>query len=236
MTALESPAKPFYKRLGFWLLLAFALCALFAAGAPKAPDGKQSADGALATVLAMLLLIAVFLNHLYQRVARRRRAKAQTDAVSDAYRQRLENITANGISPVVTDKLIARSEEKAYFASQGTLYETKTVSVRHGGVSMRFQVAKGVSVSTGGGRSTPESKLVPVAEGELIATNQRVVFAGSGKSFDTPLSKIINVEYFNDGVLINVSNRQTSLFVGLPRGDVALFEEVFRQILERHDS
>lgn len=236
MTALGSQRKPIYKRLGFWLLVAFALCALFAAAAPKTPEGKPSSDGALATVLAMLLLIAVLLNHLYQKVMRRRKAKTQAMEISDACRNRLNDISANGISPIATDRLITRSEEKAYFAAHGMLYETKTVSIRHGGMSGRFRVAKGISVSAGGGRSTPESKMVPVAEGELIATSQRVVFAGSGKSFDTPLGKIINVEYFDDGVLINVSNRQTSMFVGLPRGEVIVFQEVFRQILESQDS
>lgn len=237
MTNAASTSKPIYKRLGFWLLLAFTLCALFAASAPKTPEGKPSPDGALATVLAMLLLIALMVNHLYRKWASRRQAKARkaSAAAADAAAQAaaLDHIITNGISPITTDRLLPRNDEKAYFSAPGVLYETKTVSIRHGGVSARVRVANGVSVSMGGGRSTPESKMVAVAQGELIATNIRVVFAGSGKSFDTPISKIINVEYFDDGVLINVSNRQTSLFVGLTRHNVTLFQEVFKQILDQ---
>lgn len=65
---------------------------------------------------------------------------------------------------------------------------------------MSVRVAKGVSLRSGSFRSHAVKGMVEVATGELVATNQRVIFAGDNKSFSIPLHKLINVTPYSDGV------------------------------------
>ena len=51
-------------------------------------------------------------------------------------------------------------------------------------------------------------------EGDLILTNQRLIFSGKMKSVEFNLSKILGVKEYSDGVEISASNRQkTQIFI-----------------------
>jgi hypothetical protein len=77
----------------------------------------------------------------------------------------------------------------------------------HSGVS--FRIAKGVSWRIGGsrGRHVSERAVVPISEGPLMITNQRVVFLGNAKTFTAPWSKVLVVEPFVDGLQIFIDGR-----------------------------
>ncbi|MDZ5615032.1 hypothetical protein U2261_10470 [Achromobacter xylosoxidans] len=235
MNTVALPKTPIYKRVGFWLFMAFVASFIFiSATGSKDADGNPSALAGFAAMMLPLLFIAMIVNFFVQRSLRKKKlTEIQARAFDDDLRSRIDRLSTHGLPSVMPEKLLLRPGEVAHFATVATLHEHKTTSVRHGGSSVRVRVAKGVSVSMGGGRSIPERELVQVASGELAATDQRIVFAGNGKSFDAPLGKIINVEYFKDGVMVNVSSRQNSFVVKMPLGESLILQETLNQILAK---
>lgn len=231
--------KRFYKQAWFWriaiyLLLVFTV--MTPAQEHAAEIGAPPSPSALPGVALIILAIEAI---LYFRRRRNRKQQAEADRKSAeraALNARVDALEADGIQPMRKAKAILRDGEQAFFAELGTLHEMKSVSVRHGGASARVRVAKGVSVSFGGGRSTPETKLVELSDGELVATDRRLIFAGQTKSFEATLAKIINIEYFVDAVLINLASREKPYVVTLPKTEVAIFRETFRQILARQNN
>lgn len=75
------------------------------------------------------------------------------------------------------------------------------------GVSIR--VMKGVSFRVGQSRgiSVPETAIVKVCSGELTLTNQRVVYSGNTKSFNSSLEKVVDAEFYTDGVRLMFTSR-----------------------------
>ena len=69
--------------------------------------------------------------------------------------------------------------------------EEKVISRKYQGGSqgMSFRVMKGVSYRVGGhrGHITSETGVVAVSDGELILTNNRVIFRGDKKSFTSKI-------------------------------------------------
>lgn len=78
------------------------------------------------------------------------------------------------------------------------------------GASVR--ICKGVTYRFGStrGHSVPVTDILPVDGGLLSVTNQRVVFAGSKKSFSTDWSKVLSAEPYADGVLMAFQSRTKS--------------------------
>jgi hypothetical protein len=42
--------------------------------------------------------------------------------------------------------------------------------------------------------------MVPISAGELIITNKRVIFRGDAKSFSFKLDKLLEINFYSDGV------------------------------------
>ncbi|MFU1907710.1 hypothetical protein vBBaMIFTN2_49 [Bordetella phage vB_BaM-IFTN2] len=219
---------PIYKRLGFWVIVGIVGFFVLPAALPR-QEGETAGNTFFGFyVLALLALIVFyFINRKIQKKRLAKYLAAEADAVQQ---ERIETLRLNGVQPVTADKALLASGESAYFSSLGTLYEMKTVSMRHGGAAVRVRVAKGVSVGMGGARSIPETQLVALSEGELVITNKRVLFAGRAKGFDAPISRIINVEYYADAVLMNLSGREKPYAVKIRPSEVPIFQETFTQV------
>ena len=114
--------------------------------------------------------------------------------------QELEEFAAQPLSPIRPVQALLHAGEVAYASVAATLKETQTVGYRSGNSGVSVRVMKGVTIHSGGSRGHAVKKMVPVAAGELVITNQRVIFAGDAQSFSLALSKLINVTNYSDGI------------------------------------
>jgi len=127
-------------------------------------------------------------------------------------RLRLLNEMQQGNMPQITvTNLIMQKGEKAYWVESGTLAEERVLRRRYEGGSqgVSFRIMKGVSYRVGGfrGHAVSETGVVAVSNGELIITNQRIVFRGDKKSFATKLDKILDTQLFTNGLQFSENNR-----------------------------
>jgi hypothetical protein len=134
-----------------------------------------------------------------QAEAEKLRARAEWERQRHAY---LASITAdlrNGITPCgVPNGFVLQKGERLCWAERGVLHELKVVG-RHyegGSAGMSVRVMKGVRFNVGSSRGQliGETGLVPVSDGYLIITNNRLAFVGDQKSFATKLEKLIGIQ------------------------------------------
>lgn len=138
--------------------------------------------------------------------------RQQAYAVAQAH---FEEIARDPMVPVTVPELGLANGEVAYYASEAEVFGTHTRTGRvgySGGPS--FRIAKGVYWHASSYTSTPvrESYTSVDDKGRLIVTNQRVIFVGSMNSYAWPLSKILSIQRFTDGVQINPVNKKAIVF------------------------
>ncbi len=132
-------------------------------------------------------------------------------------RQAIKNLEDGLTPPILMVNVVMKKGEFAIWKVQSTLYETRVVrreiTVGSRGVSVRLM--KGVTVRVGAsrGQSVPVVDSVPVSVGNLIITNQRLVFQGDAKSFADGLGKVIDVHPYSDGLKFSVVSRQQPRFL-----------------------
>lgn len=124
---------------------------------------------------------------------------------SDLYRLRMIDEIQNGNLPIQSvNNLVVQRGETVHWAEPGSILEERVVSKRYSGGSsgFSFRIAKGVSYRVGSsrGRIITDTAIVPVSKGDLILTNKRVVFTGNVKSFSIKLDKLLNIEFYQDGL------------------------------------
>ena len=111
-----------------------------------------------------------------------------------------------------TDIILKKDEEILFNSSVNiTLSEPRSVRVtksNYGGVS--YGVTKKTRV--GGGSSTSVSKsheeITQIDTGRVTITNKRFIFAGSKKNVDVNLNKIIGIQTYNNGILLQRTGKQ----------------------------
>ena len=153
---------------------------------------------------------------------------------SDAEQQRnrekhIESIVTgikNGTKINTPPNIFFKKNERPLWVEPAVLYEEVVVDRRYEGGSqgVSFRIAKGVNWRVGStrGRLVSEKGNVPVDEGQFIITDQRLIFNGDIKSFDTNLTKIISVNIHPDGMTYSQSNRTKKRIVNFPsnNGDI----------------
>ena len=125
-----------------------------------------------------------------------------------------------GNSPIILKK----KEEHLFTIPNMTLKEPRSVRKSSGSYGgPRIRVAKGVSFGVGAFGATSESheEIRNIDVGDLTITSKRIVYAGSKKTSNIPLSKIISMNPYSDGIGINRENKQKmEYFVGLPKMNI----------------
>lgn len=111
----------------------------------------------------------------------------------------------NGNLPTAfVPNLILQKGEIAYWSEPGNILEERVVRRRYegGSQSVSFRIAKGVSYRIGGhrGHVVADKAVIPVSSGELVITNKRVVFRGDAKSFNFKFDKLLDINFYSDGV------------------------------------
>lgn len=164
-------------------------------------------------VLVDLFLIPRYLRRCNE-IAFNKRQSAAFD--SERSRQALANRAAqrasiielldSGQMPVISASLFYKKDETAHYACQSELYEERIHTHYEGasaGASIR--IVRGLYYRIGAYRGRPviTPSMDKISDGELIITNQRVVFKGQGKDINMPLSKLIDITHYSDAVVFH---------------------------------
>jgi len=134
----------------------------------------------------------------------------------------LEKIASGDLSELPTSKeapVLLKKDEVVYLILNGAgLYEDRTTYKYVGGTrGVSVRVAKGISFRVGGfkGERIPQIEQQHIDTGSLVVTNKRVIFAGQHKNLSFPITKLINVKNYIDGISINREGKQkTEYFMG----------------------
>lgn len=120
-------------------------------------------------------------------------------------RLRLLTEIQNGNPPTIAvSNVIFQKAELAYWSEPASILEERVVKRRYEGDSQgfSFRIARGVSYRVGShrGHIVTDTAVMPVSSGELIVTNKRVIFRGNAKSFNIRLDKLLELNFYSDGV------------------------------------
>ena len=141
---------------------------------------------------------------------------------------KLANIRAGRLEAVKPSEALLRPGETAYATVRAKLYAQQTVGYRAAGRGVSIKVMKGLTFRSGGGRAAQQKQIVEIAAGELVVTDQRIIFAGDRKSFEIPFAKLINYHQLADGFTISSGATTHHLVCG--RGPTT---EIFGAVLHR---
>ena len=75
-----------------------------------------------------------------------------------------------------------------------------------------------------------EKDTVPVDEGQFVVTDQRLIFSGNIKSFDTNLTRILSLQIHPDGIAFSESNRKKRRIVSFPSNNGDIVCAILNQI------
>jgi len=118
--------------------------------------------------------------------------------------------------------IILKKDEVAYGSFSAALMKEVAIrQFRAGTSSVSIPLGGGVRYRVGGvrGRSVViGSELVAADTGVLVVTSQRTVFAGRAKTLEFRNDKLVGMEQYQDGLRLNVSNRQTASLFKIPTG------------------
>lgn len=118
---------------------------------------------------------------------------------------------AQGELPVVTGTPVLLEEgEVAHYYAPATKIVTKNKAVgRTGsGAGVRVRVAKGVSVSTGGGSSrTVYGEVTETYSGAIVLTNRRIVFIHNQAGFECKISALTAVTPVDGSVVVQAGSK-----------------------------
>lgn len=118
-------------------------------------------------------------------------------------RTRMFNALAQGVLPTVSVSFALKRNEVAHFVFPGVQFlQERVVKKEYVGRSsgVSFRIARGVTYRVGASRGEliTRTALVPICDGNLTLTNQRLVFAGTS-AFSIPLVKVLSVTPYSDG-------------------------------------
>ena len=136
-----------------------------------------------------------------------------------SYFSLLHDIETAKLPSLTPQDVLLKKDEIAHFDASASMLEERVVDRQYVGGSrgVSIRTMKGVSYRVGAnrGKLINEKGLVPISDGNFVATNQRLMFSGDKKSFAHPYSKLIDLQLFSDAIQFSVSNRQRPFIVGL---------------------
>lgn len=130
--------------------------------------------------------------------------------------QRLQVSTGGGM----VDGVPLHTTEHALMSSGVTLWtvQSRRRNYRSGGASVRIPIFAGMSVRVGGNRGESERDLPsaePSDQGTLLVTDQRLLYLGSLKTDEVPLTRVLalHVDQTAGVLMAHVSRRKVPLIV-----------------------
>ena len=168
-----------------------------------------------AVVLFILVPIAIGL-FLASRTSRTSGVAAGKDAHEAAAGTDAEEAALRApFPPINVDGFMAEPGEAARYTCQAKVIGSHAEIEHVGGFSgASIRVARGLYIRSGGGSSHAVKHEVTGVDdsGTLVVTDRRLVFLGNAKTLVIPLTKIINVVQFTDGLRVDIENKKPVLF------------------------
>ena len=192
---------------------------------PSSSTADSSADSSfnpgIFIVLGLVVLLTVWLL----------RGSKKASVANTTTEATIAEATSGVLQPFDSMPIAQHSDERFYLSCG----EAQLIAEHHharyvggyGGFS--FRVARGVYARTGASRGRRvDSVTVDVDDtGALYASNQRIVFVGSQRTIDIPLSRVVNIDAYTDGFKINRSN-ESAIVIRTGRATTAI---VLRRIV-----
>ena len=166
-------------------------------------------------MVGSLFSIAVLAAIVWLVVLVARSSARRSEQLRVAAEAHFNEVMSAPLTAIAVPELGLEQGEVAYYASEAKILGTHTRTRRvgySGGPS--FRIARGVYWRASSYTSTPvrESYTAVDDDGRLVVTNERLIFVGQRNSFSWPLSKILSIQRFTDGVQVNPLNRRPVIF------------------------
>jgi len=188
----------------------------------EAPGNNSDSDFLIATLICLGIStgLACFL------VASARDQRRKRAAAAEAM-QEIVNRPLTEISPT---QALLKAGEKAYASAHASLHEPMTLGFTFAASGISMRINKGVTLRASGTRDSAVKGLTRVASGELVVSDQRVIFAGDNKSFAVPLRNLVDVTTYTDGFGLH-DERATRILAIESTNDRMLFGAVLNKLL-----
>lgn len=139
------------------------------------------------------------------------------------------------LTPITTSFLL-KPQEEAYLQTESFLLESRSTRYfQSSGSGGGMRVMKGVYVggSSRSGKSESKQELKVIDKGDLVLTNQRLVFSGEKESRNIPLKKVSVFESQVDSVVITEEGKSKRMYFTVPNS--AIWSFVFQILLRFPD-
>ena len=122
---------------------------------------------------------------------------------------------------IIKPSIFLEKNEQAFLEEKTKLHETRAIRKYSGGMKgVGFRVARGVYVGAGSRSGTSEShqewRLIDT--GNLIITNQRLIFRGGKENRTISLKKILSVSVSLDAIEVAVESKSKSVVFPVKNG------------------
>ncbi len=145
----------------------------------------------------------------YSKLRKKRKLEEKAKLIKEAELY-IEKAKESKALSTVKPSIFLNPGEHAFFEEQSNLKETRAVR-KTGGGGVGFRVAKGVYVGGYSGQAESHQEWRTLDAGELIVTNEKIVFQGTKENRMFPINKILSVETFTDGAEVTIESRTKSV-------------------------
>lgn len=152
----------------------------------------------------------------------------------------LYEIESGNLPRFTVTNVFLRKGEIVHWSEPSSILEEKVLRRGYVGGSrgFSFRIAKGVTYRIGAhrGQLVAETGIVPVSAGELILTSRRLIFRGSQKSISCAWDKLLDMEFFADGIRFSQMNRSKPVTVQFhQKGNVEVIGALISYIANHFD-
>lgn len=182
--------------IGF-LLLAVSVLAARSGGGPRDPTVALAVIVIVGGAIGLLMTVDLFRGRRTKREAADR-LKINREEAPQFFR----DLERRKKLPVVPVAVVLRQGEMGIFQEASTLYETRAYRL-YGGGGTRIR-----GIYVGGGASESHQRLREIDSGNLVLTNQRLIFNGSTENRAVILRDILSASAWSDSVEISSSRKQ----------------------------
>jgi uncharacterized protein len=208
----RSPVKGKYDRAidresAYQILSGTEIGPMDASSSPS-KTAKASASRGFGGVIAVIMDV---IHSIFDTGHAARRSSLITTALNNFADLTARNIQIKLIAGEVPNIALRKGEHVLCAFPKTTLLEPRAVRTWHstyGGPTIR--VARGLSFRFGQSHGVSEShdELRAIDRGTLLLTNERIVFIGTQRTTSVALQKLIDIEAFDDGLVVHREGKQ----------------------------
>jgi hypothetical protein len=145
----------------------------------------------------------------YLKLSARRRAEKRAALIQEAESYIATVKEQKGLPQIPTNSLFLSQGEYAFLEEKSDLKETRAVRKSRGGFG-GVRVAKGITIGGYSGTSESHQEWRLLDSGELILTNEKLIFRGNKTNRTIPIDKIMGIDAFPGGIEIDIDGKTKS--------------------------